>query len=117
MSERKILGQSLPYDERILLAQLTNHPGWVVLVKVMAEACRNATEEAIKVDPASERYLEVLSAKQTTARAMSKFSNEVLQSVREHLNATVQAANAAPAAERTTRFSGFKPPQPPSEGE
>jgi TRAP-type mannitol/chloroaromatic compound transport system substrate-binding protein len=113
MAERKILGVNLEFDERVQLAQLTNHPGWRILVKVMAEACRNATEEVIRLNPTSERYPQNLEKLQMTARAMSKFSNDVLESVREHLNATVQSANAAPV-EHAGRFKGFGPPKPPT---
>jgi hypothetical protein len=114
MSERKVLGVNLAFEERVQLAQLTNHPGWSILVKVMAEACRNSTEEVIKLSPTSERYSENLEKLQMTARAMSKFSNDVLSSVREHLNSTVQAANTVETHDSLgTRFKGFGPPKSP----
>ena len=117
MSEKKILGVNLAFEERMQLAQLTNHPGWAVLVKVMAEACRNSTEDVIKLDPTSERYSQNLEKLQMTARAMSKFSNSVLSSVREHLNATVQASNSVESNEGLgVRFKGFGPPKSPTEG-
>jgi membrane carboxypeptidase/penicillin-binding protein len=115
MSERKLLGQNLNYEERILLAQLTTQPGWKVLVKLMAEACRTATEEVIKLKPTTERYTEQLAGLQTTAHAMNKFSAEVLDSVKLHQRRALQEVNVAGTAGqadevKTTRFSGFKPP-------
>ena len=114
MSERKLLGQNLNYEERILLAQLTTQPGWKVLVKLMAEACRTATEEVIKLKPTTERYTEQLAGLQTTAHAMNKFSAEVLDSVKLHQRRALQEVNGAGTAGgeevKTTRFTGFKPP-------
>jgi TRAP-type mannitol/chloroaromatic compound transport system substrate-binding protein len=81
---RKVLGSSLDFEERLALAQLTTQPGWRILVKLMAEACRNATEQVIKLNPTVERYPEQLAGLQTTARAMNKFSSEVLDSVKVH---------------------------------
>lgn len=112
-----ILGKNLSPEERIQLAQLTNHPGWSILVKIMAEACRASTEEVIRLNPTSERYTENLEKLHVSARAMNKFSNDVLESVREHLNVTVQAANATPTPEHTGRFKGFGPPKSPLKGE
>jgi len=115
MSERKLLGQNLNYEERILLAQLTTQPGWKVLVKLMAEACRTATEEVIKLKPTTERYTEQLAGLQTTAHAMNKFSAEVLDSVKLHQRRALQEVNGAGTDEgvKTTRFTGFKPPVVP----
>jgi hypothetical protein len=115
MTERKLLGQSLNHDDRILLAQLTAQPGWKVLVKLMAEACRGATEAVIKLDPSVERYQEQLMGLQTTARAMNKFSAEVLDSVKLHQRRALIDANAIENPTqveevKTTRFEGFKMP-------
>jgi hypothetical protein len=82
--ERKVLGEGLTLEEQVALAQLTTQPGWRILVKLMAESCRQATEEVIKLNPTVERYPEQLTGLQTTARAMNKFSSDVLDSVRVH---------------------------------
>ncbi len=87
---RKVLGESLSFEERIALAQLTNQTGWKILVRLMAEECRRATEEVIRLDPGGERYDQRLMGLQTTARAMSKFSSDVLDSVRVHLHKATQ---------------------------
>ena|SRR5690349_2751193 len=126
MAERKLLGAGLAFEERIALAQLTLQPGWMTLVRLMAEACRDATELVVKLDPTVERYQEKLAGLQTTARAMNKFSAEVLDSVKVHKDRAVLEAqekeNPDAAIEKvTTRFQGFKPPRPksnkPSEGQ
>lgn len=122
MAERKLLGENLTQEERIVLAQLTHQPGWRVLVKMMAEACRDATELVIKLEPGSERYQERLTGLQSTARAMNKFSAELLDSVKVHQRNVVRQVNEGEKpAERSTRFKGFVPPTPvkqsPPEGE
>lgn len=122
MSERELLGKNLTFEERISLAQLVNQPGWNILVRVMAEACRNATEIVIKLDPATDRYPEKVAALQMTARAMNKFSAEVLDSVKAHQRVAVKEAqrkeNPVVEGEKGTRFQGFRMPVPqsPSEG-
>jgi hypothetical protein len=89
---RKVLGENLTFEERISLAQLVNQPGWKVLVRLMAESCRTATEAVIKLNPSIERYPEQLMGLQTTARAMNKFSAEVLDSVKLHQRTAVAEA-------------------------
>ena len=90
--ERKVLGETLNFEERLALAQLVNYPGWKILVRLMAESCRRATEEVIRLNPAVERYPEQLTGLQTTARAMNKFSAEVLDSVKLHQRVAVDEA-------------------------
>jgi hypothetical protein len=116
MAERKLLGQNLTQEERIHLAHLAAQPGWQILIKLMAESCRTATEEVIKLPNTVERYPEVLVGLQTTARAMNKFSNDVLDSVRVHIStASQQVKEDQKPDERAIRFKGFGPPQPQSE--
>jgi TRAP-type mannitol/chloroaromatic compound transport system substrate-binding protein len=119
MSEegRKMLGESLTYEERLSLAQLVNQPGWKILVRLMAESCRKATEEVIKLNPSVERYPEQLAGLQTTARAMNKFSAEVLDSVKLHQRTAVQEAqqreNPALVPEMPKRFQMPMPKKSP----
>ncbi len=89
---RKVLGESLTFEERLALAQLVNQPGWKILVRLMAESCRRATEEVIKLDPGTERYDQRLAGLQTMARAMNKFTAEVLDSVKLHQRTAVKEA-------------------------
>jgi hypothetical protein len=81
---RKVLGATLDFEERLAIAQLVNQPGWKVLVRLIAETCRRANEEVIKLDPSTERYEQKLTSLQIKARAMNVFSTEVLDSVRVH---------------------------------
>lgn len=117
MSEdRKVLGEALTFEERISLAQLVNQPGWKILVRLMAESCRRATEEVIKLNPSVERYPEQLTGLQTTARAMNKFSTEVLDSVKLHQRTAVTEAQqrenpeSAPAPMQRFKLPTVKSP-------
>lgn len=120
MSERKLLGINLSLEERIQLAQLTTQPGWTFLVKIFAEACRAATEEVIKLDPSTDRYNDKVAALQMTARAINKFSTDVLDSVKVHQTKAFQEMSdlenkkTAVAEGTDLRFSGFQMPRPQS---
>ena len=123
MAERELLGAQLSLEERIALAQLSNQPGWQILVRLLAEACRNATEAVIKLDPTTERYPEKVVALQTTARDMNKFSAAVLDSVKVHQRVALKEVQAKEnptlEADKGTRFKGFRMPTPtqsPAEG-
>ena len=106
MSDRKLLGDGLPFEEKLALAQLVNQPGWKILVKLMAEACRHATEDVIKVSPTQERRSEVLDTLQCIAHAMHKFSADVLDSVKLHQRVAVKEAQ-----QRENPTAVFEPPQ------
>ena len=118
MVERELLGANLSAEERMALAQLSNQPGWGILVRLIAEACRNATEAVIKLDPSTDRYQDKVVALQTTARAVNKFSAAVLDSVMVHRNVAVTQAqrkeNPTLDSEKTNRFQGFNMPRPKS---
>lgn len=121
--ERKLLGEKLDFESRLTLAQLTRHPGWPILVKMMGEACRNANEEVIKLDPTLPRYPEILVGLQTSARAMNQFSADILDSMKVHYDSATREANAqqngTPDPLDGLRFKGFKMPSPntPPEGD
>jgi len=118
--ERKVLGETLTFEERLSLAQLVNQPGWKILVRLMAESCRRATEEVIRLNPSVERYPEQLTGLQTTARAMNKFSAEVLDSVKLHQRTAVteaqQRENPTLVPEPVLRFK-MPMPKSPTEGQ
>ncbi|VVB52049.1 Uncharacterised protein [uncultured archaeon] len=76
--------KTLTVDERVELAQLTNQPGWNILVRLLSESCRNATEACIRLDPVEEGYERKVAALQAHARTLNKFSNDLIQSVKAH---------------------------------
>jgi hypothetical protein len=117
MSEnRVILSENLTFEEGIALAQLVNQPGWKILVRLIAERCRRATEAVIKLDPSMERYEQTLVGLQTTSRAMNKFAADVLDSVKLHQRKAVQEAQRKekPAEEKPKTMPRFRMPMPES---
>jgi hypothetical protein len=119
---RKILGSTLDFEERLAIAQLTHQVGWKILVRLIAEACRRATEEVIKLDPSTDRYEQKLAGLQTKARAMNIFSAEVLDSVKLHeqkaMKEVKERENPSLAYEPTNRFCMPMPmPKSPAEGQ
>jgi len=111
--ERKLLGENLDFEDKISLAQLTVQPGWNILVKLMGEACRQATEEAIKLEPDGKtNFNEILASKQATARAMSKFAKLILDSIavirdRASKEAKAQVGLPSDPTDPVTRFRGW----------
>ena len=88
MSEEKkalpLLMDNLTTAEKVLLANLSLHPGYKVLIKLLEAACTAATNDVIKLDPMVEEYRRKLEHLQQAARTVNKFSSLVLRSVDYH---------------------------------
>lgn len=67
--------------ERVNLSQLRTHPGFPVLEKLLATACKRATEAVVKLDPMDEGFERKLKALQQKARERNEFSMLVLASI------------------------------------
>lgn len=67
--------------ERVNLAQLKLHPGFVVLEKLFMAACKNATDAVVKLDPSEEGFERKLKALQQKARERNDFCMLILASV------------------------------------
>jgi len=75
------LGEELTQEEKLYLNSLTMHDGWPILVRILNEACKKATEDVIKIDPQIEGYERKLAAAQNTARAKNQFCTDVLKTI------------------------------------
>jgi len=93
---KKLLSENLTQTERLYLKGLSYHDGFPVLQKMMDEACRNATEEVMKVDPREANYKEILAATQANARAIHEFC----EAIRKSFNAHVANAEAVEKKEK-----------------
>lgn len=80
--------KKLTVMDQVNLAQLTQHPGWLVLVNMMDSACKTATRDVIGIDPEEKGYQQTLMARQTRARNIKEFNDLVLLSVRWHMQAS-----------------------------
>lgn len=81
----------LSVEERMYLSNLSIHPGFLVLKKMIQEACQKANEQVISlnpVDPDFDRKLKVLVV---TARAMNSFAASLIKSVQAHVEDSGQS--------------------------
>ena len=114
--ERKFLGERLDFEKRVALAQLTMQPGWSVLLELIGEACRQSTEECIKISPSAENYAKIVPNLQLVAHTMSKFAKQIIDSCqvihkRASTESKAQAGIQEESAETGNRFKGFRPPE------
>jgi hypothetical protein len=79
-----LMDDLLTVPEKAALMNLTHHPGYAILIKLMSAACVRATEEAIKLDPADDDYDRKLPYLQQRSRIMNEFSVWILKSVKFH---------------------------------
>jgi hypothetical protein len=88
MSEesRKIplLRDGLSVEKRMHLSQVMSLPGFNVFIELMGAGCTEFNEDVIKTTPETERYAELLPARQQCAYAANLFSKRVLQSAEWH---------------------------------
>lgn len=76
-----LLMDELQSVERVSLSALKQHPGYAVLEKLFMAACKRATDDVIKLDPAADGYERKLVALQSKARERNEFSLLILQSI------------------------------------
>ena len=81
----------LTMEEKSYLARLSVDPGFVVLKKLMGDACQKATEDVIKLDPTIEDYDKKLAALHWTARSMNDFSATLIKSVLAYTQSILDA--------------------------
>lgn len=84
MKQRPLLMEELTSIEAVSLGGLLQHPGYLVLEKLMMAACKRATDDAIRLDPTDEGYMRKLVALQGRAHERSEFCLLVLESIAWH---------------------------------
>ena len=82
---------NLSLDEKTYLARLSLDPGFVVLRKLMENACEKATAEVIKLDPVTDNYDKRLAALQWTARAKNSFATDLIASIMAYAQSILNA--------------------------
>lgn len=85
-----LLRDELNLAERSALHNMTYHPGFKILQRMIDDACRLATEEVIKLDPGANNYERLLVSVQNKARAINEFASALRKSVDVHCNAAIQ---------------------------
>lgn len=111
---RVVLGEQLTHEEGIALAQLVNQPGWKILVRIIAEACRRSTEAVVKVKPGTPNRAQIIDELQSVSFATNSFATQVLDSVKLHQRKAVQEAQRRekPAEEQPEQTPRFRMPIP-----
>jgi hypothetical protein len=79
------LGNDLDDIEKAYLGNLSRHEGFKVLLKLGEDACKQATEAVISLDPMSDNYPTKLASLQNTARAINSFCSSFFGSVDWHV--------------------------------
>lgn len=87
MKQQPLLMNELTPVERAALTSLVSHPGWGVVEKLHFDACKRATEDALKANPEEENYDQISRARLLKARERNEFSLLLLGSVEWHIKA------------------------------
>ena len=63
--------ETLTQEQRLYLSSFAKHPGFIVLKKMMEDACRQATTAVIKLNPDDKDFDIKLKNRQMTARIVN----------------------------------------------
>ena len=85
-----LLGSNLDMVEKAYLGNLARHEGFKVLQKLGEDACKQATEAVISLDPMSDNYPAKLASLQNTARAINSFCSSFFGSVEWHIRESLE---------------------------
>jgi hypothetical protein len=114
----KILCPDLSAAEKTMLLQTINTPGWKVVVKITNEACLQATQDIIRLNPESQDYERVNATRAARARTMTEFSNSLMKAVYTHADA-IKRTNIQEDKEiedRVASMYGIHPARPEDKG-
>ena len=89
----KMLLRELTFVEQMALASLTQHRGFEVLTKIFDEACVEANQAPIKLDPLDDEYDKKLKILTLVARVTNDFCASVRNTVHVHVSAAVTEQN------------------------
>lgn len=107
MAQRPLLMEELTPVEALSLGGLKQHPGFLVLEKLFMAACKRATDDAIRVDPADDDYMRKLTALHARARERSEFCLLVLQSIDWHHQSAAKAEEVNTEPESNPLLKGL----------
>lgn len=81
---KPLMMDELGVGEKVLLANLSLHPGYKVLEKLFGAACSQATQDVIKLDPLTDDFERKLMYLQQAARTVNRYTTLVLRSIDYH---------------------------------
>jgi hypothetical protein len=79
--------ENMSLEDKQYLGGLSQHPGYPILQRLMEDACRQATEAVIRLDPTDNEYDRKLKSLQMTARIMNDFCATLIKSIVMHTQA------------------------------
>lgn len=93
-SRQPILRDGLTLPEKVMLAGLTRHVGWPVLVKIITAMCQESVDRVIKLDPEKDiqNYKELLEVRHQESRVTNKVARDLRDSVEYHIQSAGQQA-------------------------
>jgi hypothetical protein len=80
-----LLDGKLTLEQKILLANLSQHPGFKILDMMIREAVDIANRKPIELSPKEPNYRSVLASLTGEARAANMFAQAVLRSIAYHV--------------------------------
>src|ERR1035437_4892160 len=86
-----LLMDGLTLPEKVMLAGLTRHVGFPVLIKLIDALCERSVENLVKLDPEIENYERVLSVRQIRSRTTQENARDLRESVEYHLKSAGDA--------------------------
>lgn len=90
MKQQPLLMNELTPGKRAALASLVSHPGWAVVEEMHFDACKRATEDALKANPEEANYDQISKVRLLKARERNEFSLLILSSIDWHIKAAQQ---------------------------
>lgn len=79
-----ILRDGLTLPEKVMLASLSRHIGFPVLIKLLEAMCEVSTKSMVKLDPELENYDRLLAVRQQESRTTHRNSKDLLDSIEYH---------------------------------
>ena len=83
--EKPLLMNELTIGEKIALGQVTNLPGFQVIVKLIEFGCHKATALAINTSPEEPNYQQLIAARHGYAHDVNRFTRLVRDSIEYHV--------------------------------
>ncbi len=91
MASPLLLDGEITAAEMVLLGQLSNHPGYAVLERLIRASVDRANAKVVQLSPEHPNYGRVLAAFQQEARAQNAFAHSVLKTVASYSKQAVIA--------------------------
>ena len=82
-----LLMDELTHPERIFLAQIVQHAGFKVLVKLFDAGCSRSTQDIVRLDPEKPDYERLTVYRTQRSRNINEFSALIMKSVEFHTGA------------------------------